>query len=419
MPSTRDIAYYAMYVIGEVESNWEWTAVYYQDPITIGMMQWFGTRAAALLERVRAETPAAYGLLAQSLRDALDAHPSTDAWWERQYLTQEEGNSIVVVFSEPANHVIQENQAIADFEGYISTLEGWGMSQANPKPLIFAMCMYHQNPTVCGRVMATAGGNADLDRVYTICLNDRTFGQYRNRYNTVYSRLKAWDGVSPAPDFGQVGDVSAGGNSPGISRDPNALGYIIRQGDTLVLYGSERPFDTGVVFYPAAGQRWVSGYNAFGSPIEGGNTGGGSETGSAAQRAVVELYLSWLGRFQYSQGPGRLDPVASGYGDCSSTIWYAYQQVTSLDVGTWTGAMIGKGRLIASGGRSPLPVDQMQPGDLIIVNHSGPNPTYDHVELYVGDNRYAGHGGGMGPTLKEDARHYGETQYQWQVRRYL
>lgn len=49
MPSTRTICYYAMYVIGEVESNWNWTAVNYNDPITIGMMQWYGTRAAALL----------------------------------------------------------------------------------------------------------------------------------------------------------------------------------------------------------------------------------------------------------------------------------------------------------------------------------------------------------------------------------
>ena len=53
-----------MYVIGEVESNWNWTAVNYNDPITIGMMQWYGTRAAALLNRVKNEMPTAYGQLA-------------------------------------------------------------------------------------------------------------------------------------------------------------------------------------------------------------------------------------------------------------------------------------------------------------------------------------------------------------------
>ena len=62
MPSTRTICYYAMYVIGEVESNWNWTAVNYNDPITIGMMQWYGTRAAALLNRVKNEMPTAYAV---------------------------------------------------------------------------------------------------------------------------------------------------------------------------------------------------------------------------------------------------------------------------------------------------------------------------------------------------------------------
>ena len=42
MPDTRTICYYAMYVIGEVESNWNWQSVNYNDPITIGMMQWYG-----------------------------------------------------------------------------------------------------------------------------------------------------------------------------------------------------------------------------------------------------------------------------------------------------------------------------------------------------------------------------------------
>lgn len=208
MPSTRDICYYAMYVIGEVESNWEWTAVYYKDPITIGMMQWFGVRAAALLERVRDETPEAYAQLAQSLRDDLAAHPSTDSWWNTSYLTQAEGNSIVQVFSSRENHIIQENQAIADFEGYITRLESWGMSQSNPKALIFAMTMYHQAPKQCGIVMGTAGGSADLDRLYTLALNDKVLGIYRNRYTTVYNRLKAWDGESAPPDFGQVGNLS-------------------------------------------------------------------------------------------------------------------------------------------------------------------------------------------------------------------
>lgn len=423
MPSTRTICYYAMYVIGEVESNWNWTAVNYNDPITIGMMQWYGTRAAALLNRIKNEMPTAYGQLAASLRSDIESHDAGSAWWTSRYLNRDEGNSIISVFQEKENHVIQENQAIVDFEGYITTLENWGMSQSYPKPLIFAMSMYHQSPASAGQVIATAGGSADLDRIYTVCMNHGVLGQYRNRYNTVYQRLKDWDGESNPPDFGQSGDVDTtpGGNNPGISTEESKLGYIIQNGDTLILYGKDE-YEKGVIFYPASGQVWINGYNANGTDIGGGNEGGGSESGSEAQNAICELYRSWLDRFAYSQGAGRLDPISSGYGDCSSTVWFAYQQVAGIDVGTWTGAMAGKGTKIASGySGDNLPIEDMEPADLVLIMWNGWNGSFDHVELYMGNNELWGHGGpDYGPDqTTTDARNYPRYMYYWEVRRYL
>lgn len=423
MPSTRTICYYAMYVIGEVESNWNWTAVNYNDPITIGMMQWYGTRAAALLNRVKNEMPTAYGQLAASLRSDIESHDAGSAWWTSRYLNRDEGNSIISVFQEKENHVIQENQAIVDFEGYITPLENWGMSQSYPKPLIFAMSMYHQSPASAGQVIATAGGSADLDRIYTVCMNHGVLGQYRNRYNTVYQRLKDWDGESNPPDFGQSGDVDTtpGGNNPGISTEESKLGYIIQNGDTLILYGRDE-YEKGVIFYPASGQVWINGYNANGTDIGGGNEGGGSESGSEAQNAICELYRSWLDRFAYSQGAGRLDPISSGYGDCSSTVWFAYQQVAGIDVGTWTGAMAGKGTKIASGySGDNLPIEDMEPADLVLIMWNGWNGSFDHVELYMGNNELWGHGGpDYGPDqTTTDARNYPRYMYYWEVRRYL
>lgn len=423
MPSTRTICYYAMYVIGEVESNWNWTAVNYNDPITIGMMQWYGTRAAALLNRIKNEMPTAYGQLAASLRSDIESHDAGSTWWTSRYLNRDEGNSIITVFQDEENHVIQENQAIADFEGYIATLEGWGMSQSYPKPLIFAMSMYHQSPASAGQVIATAGGSADLDRIYGVCMNHGVLGQYRNRYNTVYQRLKDWDGESNPPDFGQSGDgdTTPGGNTPGISTEKSKLGYIIQNGDTLILYGRDE-YAKGVIFYPASGQVWINGYNANGTDIGGGNEGGGSESGSEAQNAICELYRSWLDRFAYSQGAGRLDPISSGYGDCSSTVWFAYQQVAGIDVGTWTGAMAGKGTKIASGySGDNLPIEDMEPADLVLIMWNGWNGSFDHVELYMGNNELWGHGGpDYGPDqTTTDARNYPRYMYYWEVRRYL
>lgn len=422
MPSTRTICYYAMYVVGEVESGWSWTAVNYNDPITIGIMQWYGTRAAGILFRVKDETPTAYGSLASSLRADMDAHSASDAWWNTRYLNREEGNSIITVFQEEGNHAIQEEQAIADFESYIPTLESWGLSQSDPKALIFAMSMYHQSPVSAGQVIETAGGSADLERLCAVCLNHGVLGGYRTRYATVCNRLKEWDGESDPPDFGQNGNVDATpGGDDGIGEGESKLGCIIQSGDLLVLYGKDE-YRNGVVFYPAAGQRWIPRVQRGRTPIEGGNNGGGSATGSEAQNGVVELYRSWENMFAYAQAPGRLDPVSSGYGDCSSTVWAAYHEVTGIDVGTWTGAMAGKGTVIASGySGDQLPIEDMEPADLVLIMYGDYNASFDHVELYMGNNELWGHGGpGNGPNLTtSDARNYGAYTYYWEIRRHL
>ena len=407
-----------MYVIGEVESNWNWTAVNYNDPITIGMMQWYGTRAAALLNRIKDEQPSAYSQLSGTLQNDIETYDSSDGFWNYRYLNQDEGNSIVEVFQDKENHAIQENQAISDFEGYISTLENWGMSQDDPKPLVFAMSMYHQSPASCGQVVASAGGTADLDRIYSICMNHGVLGNYSNRYTTVYNRLNEWDGESMPPDFGQSGDTSSGGNNDGISKLSSNLNYIMQKGDYLYLFGKGE-YAKGIPFYPSGNQLWKCGRNADGTTISGGNSGGGSETGSQAQKDVVALYESWIGQFDYSMAPGRLTPTESGYGDCSSTIWYAYQQVTGLDIGTWTGAMAGNGTEIATGS-GDLPLDQMQLADIVLINWSWDNPSFDHVEMYVGEGQLCGHGGpNAGPTIKQDAQAYISSAYNWQVRRFL
>ena len=182
MPDIRTICYYAMYVIGEVESNWNWQSVNYNDPITIGMMQWYGTRAAALLNRMQSERPTDFEMLADSLKSSLSSNDQNSSYWNARYLNQGEGESVSNAFASTESHIVQENQAITDFEGYIGTLEGWGLSQDNPKPLIFAMSMYHQSPKSAGQVVATAGGSATLDRIYQVCLNNSVLGQYRNRY---------------------------------------------------------------------------------------------------------------------------------------------------------------------------------------------------------------------------------------------
>lgn len=425
MPDTNTICYYAMYVIGEVESNWNWQSVNYNDPITIGMMQWYGTRAAALLNRMKNERPTDYDMLASSLVSSLDSNNQNSSYWNSRYLNQTEGESVSSAFASTESHIVQENQAITDFEGYIGTLEGWGLSKDNPKPLIFAMSMYHQSPKSAGQVVASAGGSATLDRIYQVCLNNGVLGQYRNRYTTVYNRLNEWDGESMPPDFGQNGGAgtSEGGENSGTQALANAIKYITLYNNTLTVYGSSSSgLENGLVCVETAPNTWSPAVNNTGTNITGGNAGGGSATGTEAQQQLVEFARSCLGKFAYSQGAGRLSPETSGYTDCSGFVWYCYQKVCGIEIGTWTGEQVNNGKEIGSGSGGNLPENEMQPGDLVIFGYGSPYSDSSHVEMYIGNNQLIGHGSGQGPKLKEDANYYAGGNYNWDcwvVKRYV
>ena len=84
--------------------------------------------------------------------------------------------------------------------------------------------------------------------------------------------------------------------------------------------------------------------------------------------------------------------------------------------------MAGKGNKVASGYSSDnLPIEDMQPADLVLIMWNGYNGSFDHVELYMGNNELWGHGGpGDGPNqTTTDARNYPRNMYYWEVRRYL
>lgn len=420
MATSELVSLYAMYVIGEVESHWSWTSINYNDPITLGMMQWYGTRAAGQLQRVKDDTnPADWNSLvanAPTLTADVNAHPANDSdFWTDRYVTRAEGAALKTIMATDANHAIQQTLWNADAARYINTLTTWGLSLDRPRELIFAMCMYHQSPRRAGEVVRAAGGASDLDRLFTYCMNNAVLRTYKTRYTTARDRLKAWDAASNPPDFGQVDTATPeGGDSAQTEATPSQLGYIMQQGNDLILYGTDQ-FKRGVVFHAAGGQRWVNRNKPDTTPITGGTSGDGADQTPAALAARIQSYI---GQFDYSQGPGRLSPLSSGYTDCSGLVWFVYKSVAGIDVGTWTGAQIGKGRSIYSGAPSGLNEADLQLGDLVLYFWDDSDlSTVDHVEMYIGSGRVCGHGGpGDGPTIKDSI---GRGAYRINVRRYL
>lgn len=415
-------AYYAMYVIGTVESNCDWGACNYVDAITMGMMQWYGGRARNLLERGRTADPDGWStfataapLLARQVRD-------DDIDWTSRYLSTAEGNAWKAWAQRDENHAFQEAQWEADWIGYQSTMTNFGFPSDNVKERIMWACAYHQSPARAQHVLASCSGTATLQLLYSTILADGVLGQYRNRYTTAYDLLNAWDGVSAPPDFGQTSEPSdtPGGDRPGIDGKPGTTSWIQLQGDNLILHSG----DAVSVFMKSSAQTWMFRTSESTQP-GGGQTGGGSGSGSGSEDAarVVEWLRSRIGKYAYSQGAGRLDPDASGYGDCSSVCWRAFQDVLGVDVGTWTGQMAGKGtRVCGSSDTSVADAIRMaHAADLLLLDWGVFTQSWDHVEMFTGDGKdeTLSHGGpGNGPNLFAASGEMSMAS-RWEIRRYV
>lgn len=389
MPLTSNQQLYAMYVIGTVESNCNWTSVNYNDPITIGMMQWYGTRAAGILNRVKTDDPDGYALLAASLRASVDAHAASDSWWTTRYLTKDEGNSWIQAAQRDDNHVIQQDQFMQDLQAYESTLTGWGCATDTPdhiKSFIFCCSMYHQSPRQAGRVVSAVGGQSSVSALCDGALNDSVLHNYRNRYTTVRDLLNGWDGTSAPPDFGQVGEVDdqpGGDSGDGLPGVTSQIRYARLVGDVLYIYGKDA--ENGLVCYKSGPSTWLPQRNSA-APDNPSSGSGDSGATSGQITQMQDLWRQNANKWSYSQGAGRLDPPSSGYSDCSACIWWAVNSVspaTAASMGTWTGAMVGNSwPVVAQGTRGQVPdVSQLQAGDIIIFRWSSTSlGSGDHVE---------------------------------------
>lgn len=415
-------AYYAMYVIGTVESNCDWGACNYVDAITMGMMQWYGNRARNLLERGRTADPDGWNTFAAAAPTLAQQVQANNISWTTRYLSSAEGNAWKTWAQRDENHEFQEAQWEADWNGYQSTMTNFGFPEGNVKERIMWACAYHQSPAQAQRVLASCSATATLELIYTTILADGVLGQYRNRYTTAYNLLKSWDGAAAPPDFGQTSEPSdtPGGDQPAIEGKLGSTAWIQLQGDNLIYHSG----DTTSIFVKSSAQTWVYKTSKSTQP-EGGQTGGGSSSGSSSEDAarVVEWLRSRIGKYAYSQGAGRLDPDSSGYGDCSSTCWRAYQDTLGIDVGTWTGAMKDKGTRVCGSSDTSVSdaIAKARAADLLLLDWGDYSANWDHVEMFTADGKdeTLSHGGpGNGPNLFTASGEMNMAS-RWEIRRYI
>lgn len=417
----------AIKTIGTVESNLNYVSIYYADPITIGFMQNYGAKAAAILQRFRDENPSSWVGVAPSLIQSLNDHPIVGDpnysnqwdWWTTRYLTRTEGESIKPVLNN--NKAIQNDDAGKIIDTYLAVGERVGINKdSNTQSMIFFMVMYHQSPKRALSIISSQGSNASLIQLRNAALNEPVLGKYRNRYNTAYNLIVSGDtsGIDDMP--GTIPEPEEGGdNSSGTDRLENDIGYLSVVGDLIHVHlknGSVVPaYPTGQGIY-TLGLDNTTGATVVPPTDNPEPTVPPSTGANDKQAAIVRWVYDRIGRYAYSQGPGRLNPEQFMRTDCSGLLYYGFQQLFGINIGTYTGEQYKRGQSIYSGPGSGLKESIMRPGDLVLNGNSSAGPK--HVELYVGNSKTVGHGGPMnGPIEKNLSIRFGQP-WIW-VRRHL
>lgn len=373
--------------IGQVESGMKYDAVNPTDPITVGIFQWFGTRAASILIRMKTENPSSWTGVGAALAADITAHSGTDAFWNTRYLTAAEVASIKPVLV--ANVAIQDNQASVDLTTYKNVAVAQGMdADANTDAVIFFCNMYNQSPREALRVLAVAGPESSLDRLYAYCLNNTVLGRYRTRYRDAYNIILAHDTTGVGTGATGTVPVTPGDGGSG-TRPTTDIKYLQKSGAQFVM-----KFKDGhsLFFVPSTSGVWVpQADNAIGAPDVPPPT---STPPSGVQTLLRNYMLSKTDVYAYSQGASRLTPDKNMSTDCSGLVYWAYKTIANTYIGTWTGNQIGYGTLVTKDKATAIAETGLVVGDLIFYRWSSGSPaTYDHVDMYIGGGQVSGHGG--------------------------
>lgn len=428
----------AIKTIGTVESNMKYDVIYYVDPITVGIMQWYGTRAAHLLNQIKA-TPGWTGV-APSLDNDLATQPQDSAsFWTNRYLTKAEGSSLKGALTSADGVRIQNAQILVDLEDYAVAARKVGIDpDTNTQAFIFFCVMYHQSPKYSRQVVNSAGAEPSIDRLYSMTMNHSWYSKFKTRYKTALDMIKSGD-TSGIPD-GQVdpsvddegGDSSSDG---GVTMRTN-ISHVMAVGDQIHIRHED---GTTLVCYHAGGQSYKPANPTAGSTavVDNPNNptpevppGTGNVNAPASIQAMIAFLMDNISAWGYSQGAGRLNPPVSGVGDCSSIVYYVYRRFAGIELGANTRLQQtdGKSKIIwaaTSSGQVP-PENILRPGDLIYYRwRGGSGGTYGvvHVEFYIGNNQTLGHGGGSdgkrpGPVLANMSALSSRAASSW-VRRVL
>jgi cell wall-associated NlpC family hydrolase len=433
--------------IGEVECNMNYGAVSTSDSITIGIFQWYGTRAANLLFQIQSGASASFTAHCPSTISAdMSSHPATDSWWNYRHVTSAEVRGLYDLLTQTDVIAIQDAQASTDLAAYIVAGQNWGLDKDNETEAMEFFCnIYNQSPKAAMEICGVIPAQCSLHDIYAATLNNWIGQSYKTRYDRAYNYVLNQDTAGVTVNAGNPPDPNGtpNGATNGINPSGDSNGVNDQGVQTTGLAGTViTPYGGSFVAYPPKGNKvlllkssadnhfipsdsnsgaaYTNPVTSVPTPIPPVHTAPGGQTGtaSAAATAIINWERSKLGVYAYSQAAGRQNPTVSGFCDCSSLQAYAFQTYANVDLGgIYVGAQWPNGQLISTDISAIRAETGLQPGDLIFfrwhpttVNSvaTGGIHGYDHVGIYTGSTLISQKGHNTGYP-----NDYGPTEEPW------
>lgn len=184
--------------------------------LSVGLLQWHGTRALELLKQLLERWPQGAELLSPAL--AAEIRQASD--WSRRSLSAGEAARLSALLDSPQGRDIQEENARGDILGYLETCRSWGMA-SEETALYFAVILNQFGPggaaSYLRHIRSTLGLEegapiSDLELLHRAVHDTKSYGQrYLNMRDKSYDYIKRL-GLSASPEEAPLTDLPAPGS---------------------------------------------------------------------------------------------------------------------------------------------------------------------------------------------------------------
>lgn len=243
MPAEYSFIQETIYVIGHNEASGDYGAVNATDVVSLGIFQWYGSRAYDLCYSIYNSVGEAESasILGEELASELKQNISS--LWNNFLPNSSQRQALSTFISTSEGVRIQNELASTDGWEYIKIGQNYGLTDG--ATLIYFADLYNQSPRQAGNIVSAAGGSVNannLESIHNAAMKNSVMNKYATRRNWTYNELKEWGGEAETPPPSGEGGWIGGGEGE-LSND-----YILSVNNLLILYSQQYP--TGRIYIP-------------------------------------------------------------------------------------------------------------------------------------------------------------------------